>query len=61
VFAMDTCAGVASGCTPSVKGISFDNQSHVVSTVVPVAISGDGHYAILLSEPFDLYLALTGY
>ncbi len=61
VFSMDTCAGVASACTPSVKGVSFDSQGHVVSSVVPVVISGDGHFAILLAEPFELYLALTGY
>ena len=64
VFAKDTCTGVASGCTPSVKGISFDVQGHVVSGVVPVSISADGHFALLLDTStgsFNLYLALTGY
>jgi len=62
VYAVDTCIGVASGCTPSVQGISFDSQNNKVSGAFPVAISDDGHFALLIdgSSQF-LYLALTGY
>lgn len=61
-YVRDTCFGAPSGCTPRSNLISVDAQGNqFVGGVRPMAISGDGRFAVLFDGTKQLYLALTGF
>jgi hypothetical protein len=61
-YVHDTCFGASNGCTPTTHLISADSQGNqFVGGVRPMAISGDGRFAVLFDGTKQLYLALTGF
>lgn len=66
-YARDTCAGVATGCTPRTVAISVDAQGNFITTggasFDADGISADGHYAVIFGNTgaSELDLALTGF
>ena len=61
-YVRDTCFGAPSGCTPKNNLISVDSQGkQFPGGVRPMAISGDGRFAVLFDGTSQLYLALTGF
>jgi trimeric autotransporter adhesin len=61
-YVIDTCFGMSSGCTPQNHLISVDGQGkQFADGVRPMALSGDGRFAVLFDGTAQLYLALTGF
>ena len=61
-YVRDTCFGAPAGCTPMTNLISVDNRGNqFAGGVRPMAISGDGRFAVLFDGVSQLYLALTGF
>src|SRR6266700_5734497 len=58
-YVRDTCFGRPNGCTPTHHLVSLDGQGNqFAGGVRPMAISGDGRFAVLFDGTKQLYLAL---